>query len=131
MRRPNGPRIRGSVPIRSFADWKGPRPGFVEADLVAHRGDTMAGSMAHTLTLTDIAGGWTECIPLLVRESVLVMDALDRLGLGLPFLLRGIDTDNGSEFVNEALLAFCTKHDVVFTRSRPCIRPWQDHGQTA
>ncbi len=96
-----------------------PAPGFVEADLVAHCGDTMAGSMAHTLTLTDIASGWTECIALLVRESSLVVDALDRLRVGLSFLLRGIDTDNGSEFVNDALLASCTKHDIVFTRSRP------------
>ena len=118
-RRTSGPRIRGSVPVRTFADWKDPAPGFVEADLVAHSGDTMAGSMAHTLTLTDIASGWTECIALLVRESSLVVDALDRLRVGLPFLLRGIDTDNGSEFVNDALLAFCTKHDIVFTRSRP------------
>ena len=118
-RRTSGPRIRGSVPVRTFADWKDPEPGFVEADLVVHSGDTMAGSMAHTLTLTDIASGWTECIALLVRESSLVVDALDRLRVGLPFLLRGIDTDNGSEFVNDALLAFCTKHDIVFTRSRP------------
>ena len=109
-RRTNGPRIRGSVPVRTFADWKDPAPGFVEADLVAHSGDTMAGSMAHTLTITDIASGWTECIALLVRESSLVVDALDRLRVGLPFPLRGIDTDNGSEFVNDALLAFCTKH---------------------
>ena len=118
-RRTSGPRIRGSVPVRTFADWKDPAPGFVEADLVAHSGDTMAGSMAHTLTLTDIASGWTECIALLVRESSLVVDALDRLRVGLPFRLRGIDTDNGSEFVNDALLAFCTTHDIVFTRSRP------------
>jgi hypothetical protein len=118
-RRTSGPRVRGSVPVRTFADWKAPAPGFVEADLVAHSGETMAGSMAHTLVLTDIATGWTECIALLVRESSLVVDALDRVRVGLPFPLRGIDTDNGSEFVNDTLLAFCTKHDIAFTRSRP------------
>ena len=119
MRRTDAPRVRGSVPVRTFADWKEPAPGFVEADLVAHSGETMAGSMAHTLTLTDIASGWTECIALLVRDSALVVDALDRLRVSLPFPLRGIDTDNCSEFVNDTLLAFCTKHDIAFTRSRP------------
>jgi hypothetical protein len=66
-----------SIPIRTSGDWKEPEPGFLEIDLVAHCGDNMSGSYAHTLTLTDVASGWTECIALLVRESALVVDALD------------------------------------------------------
>src|SRR5690348_9317798 len=81
--------------------------------------DSVAGSFASTLVLTDIASGWTECIALLVREASLVVDALERLRLALPFPLRGIDTDNGSEFVNEVLLTFCRTHEIEFTRSRP------------
>ena len=69
--------VRGSVPVRTFGDWKDPAPGFVEADLVAHCGRTMAGSFVSTLVLTDIASGWTECVPLLVREAQLVVDAVD------------------------------------------------------
>lgn len=108
-----------SIPIRTFADWKQPEPGFVEIDLVAHCGDTLEGSFVHTLTLTDIASGWTECVALLVREGTLVVDALERLRTSMPFALRGIDTDNGSEFINETLLAYCRKHSIDFTRSRP------------
>jgi hypothetical protein len=108
-----------SIPVRTFADWKQPEPGFLEVDLVAHCGDSVAGSFAHTLTLTDVASGWTECIALVVRESSLVVDALERLRTSMPFPLRGIDTDNGSEFINEALVDYCSKHSIKFTRSRP------------
>ena len=113
------PAIRRSVPVRTFADWHDPMPGFVEADLVVHCGESMAGSFASTLVLTDIASGWTECIALLVRESSLIVDALEGLRGTLPFPLRGIDTDNGSEFINALLIGFCTDHGIEFTRSRP------------
>jgi hypothetical protein len=118
-RRRAKPAVRQTVKIRTFADWGDPLPGFMEADLVAHCAESMAGSFAHTLVLTDIASGWTECIALLVREATLVVHALDRLRGDLPFPLRGIDTDNGSEFVNEALSGFCASGSIEFTRSRP------------
>jgi hypothetical protein len=113
------PGVRRSVAVRTFADWNDPLPGFLEVDLVVHSGESVAGSFASTLVLTDIASGWTECMALLVREASLVVDALERLRLALPFPLRGIDTDNGSEFVNEVLLTFCKTHEIEFTRSRP------------
>jgi hypothetical protein len=105
--------------VRTFADWKEPLPGFMEADLVAHGGESVAGSFAHTLTLTDISSGWTECVALAVREGSLIIEALDRLRATMPFPLRGFDTDNGGEFVNETVLAYCTKFNIEFTRSRP------------
>ncbi|MCY3813575.1 MAG: transposase family protein [Gammaproteobacteria bacterium] len=111
--------LRSKVPVRTFGDWKDPAPGFVEADLVAHCGGTLSGSFVWTLVLTDIASGWTECVPLLVREARLVVDALDQLRSALPFPLRGIDTDNGSEFLNEVLVGFCREQDIELTRSRP------------
>jgi Integrase core domain len=113
------PAVRRRIPVRTFADWHEPAPGFVEADLVVHCGESMAGSFASTLVLTDIASGWIECIALLVREGSLIVDALDRLRATLPFPLRGIDTDNGSEFINELLITFCADHSIEFTRSRP------------
>lgn len=113
------PRVRGSIAVRTFGDWHDPDPGFCEADLVAHCGESLAGSFVHTLVLTDVASGWTECLPLLVREGSLVVHALDRVRAALPFPLRGIDTDNGSEFVNEVLVAYCQEHGIAFTRSRP------------
>lgn len=89
------PAVRRSVPVRTFADWHDPLPGFLEIDLVVHCGESMAGSFASTLVLTDIASGWTECIALLVREGSSVVEALERLCLALPFPLRGVDSDNG------------------------------------
>lgn len=111
--------LRRSVPIRTFADWTEPLPGYMEMDLVAHCGGNMTGSYAHTLSLTDVASGWTECVPLLVRESTLVIQAIESLRSSLPFLLRGLDVDNGSEFLNDALLRYCATERVEFTRSRP------------
>jgi hypothetical protein len=105
--------------VRTFADWKAPLPGFMEADLVSHGGENVAGSFAHTLVLTDIASGWIECVPLAVRESSLIVEALTRLRTTMPFPLRGFDTDNGSEFINELVLAYCKDNEIEFTRSRP------------
>jgi hypothetical protein len=113
------PAIRAAVPVRTFGDWENPDPGFMEADLVAHCGGNMGGSFVHTLVLTDVATGWTECVPLLVRDSGLVVAALRRLSETMPFPFRGIDTDNGGEFVNETLQAYCLSEGLEFTRSRP------------
>ena len=63
------PAIRRSIPMRTFGDWNNPLPGFMEADLVSHGGENVAGSFAHTLVLTDIASGWTECVALAVRQG--------------------------------------------------------------
>jgi len=113
------PAIRRSVPVRTFADWKDPAPGYLEADLVVHCGGSVAGSFVHTLTLTDIASGWTECVALVVREGALVVEALRRLQATMPFPLRGLDTDNGGEFLNDTVLQYCTEQNIEFTRSRP------------
>jgi hypothetical protein len=113
------PAVRHEIAIRTFADWKDPAPGYLEIDLVAHCGDRLTGSFSNTLVLTDIATGWTECVPLLVRESTLVVDSLERLRGAMPFALRGIDSDNGGEFINATLVAYCSQHGIEFTRSRP------------
>ena len=111
--------VRGRVPVRTFADWQDPSPGFVEADLVAHCGGAMAGSFVWSLVVTDIASGWTDCAVLLVREGSLVVEALDQLRKALPFPLRGLDTDNGSEFLNDMLISYCSDQGIELTRSRP------------
>ena len=113
------PSVRRSVAVRTFADWRDPAPGCMEADLVAHCGSTVEGSFVHTLVLTAIATTWTECVPIVVREGTLIVEALDRLRQTMPFPLRCFDTDNGSEFLNETMIAFCAKHGIEFTRSRP------------
>lgn len=113
------PTLKGHIPVRTFADWGDPKPGFMEIDLVAHGGGDTAGNFVHTLTLTDIASGWTECVSLAVRESSLVVGAIDRLRCSMPFPMRGIDSDNGSEFINDVLLRFSQEAKIEFTRSRP------------
>lgn len=112
-------RLRSSVPVRTFNDWQDPEPGFVEADLVAHCGGSMAGSFVWSLVLTDVASGWTDCAALLVREGRLVVEALDQIRKALPFPLRGIDTDNGTEFLNDTLISYCSEQGIELTRSRP------------
>ncbi len=88
-------------------------------DLVAHCGEVTRGSYVHSLVLTDIASGWTECAPLVVRESTLLVEALERIRIGLPFALRALDVDNGSEFINETMIQYCLRNGIELTRSRP------------
>ena len=111
--------IRRSVPVRTFDGWDDLPPGFVEADLVAHSGPTAKGSFVQTLVLTDIATGWTECAPLLVREQGLLTEVLSEVRKRLPFALLGFDTDNDSVFMNETVQAYCQAAGVEFTRCRP------------
>ena len=88
------PAARRRVPVRTFADWNEPPPGSMEMDCVAHCGDANRGSYVNSLVLTDIASGWTEAAPLVVRESGLLVETLERVRLGLPFALRALDVDN-------------------------------------
>jgi hypothetical protein len=111
--------VRRSIPVRTFSDWQDPPPGYVEADLVAHCGASMRGSFVHTLVLTDIATGWTECAPLLVREQGLLSNVLSELRKLMPFDLLGFDTDNDSVFMNETVRDYCQTAEIAFTRCRP------------
>jgi hypothetical protein len=111
--------VRRSVPVRTFADWHDPPPGFMEADLVAHSGPSASGNFIQTLVLTDIASGWTECAPLLYREQQLLTEVLSEIRKLLPFALLGFDTDNDSVFMNETVRDYCLDQAIVFTRSRP------------
>jgi hypothetical protein len=115
----SGTLLKKQIPIRTFQDWNEAKPGFMEADLVAHCGTQAEGSYLYTLTLTDIATGWTECLPLLGRGQEAVIAALKRARQLLPFPLLGIDTDNGGEFINMELAAYCEQEHITFTRGRP------------
>jgi hypothetical protein len=111
--------VRRSVPVRTFDGWDDPPPGFMEADLVAHSGPTAKGSFVQTLTVTDIATGWTECAPLLVREQTLLTEVLGEVRKLLPFPLLGFDSDNDSVFMNETVRDHCRAEGIEFTRCRP------------
>ena len=114
-----GSLLRDQIPVRTFADWDDGRPGFLEVDLVAHCGDSTAGEYANSLDLTDVATGWTECVAVANRGQVAVKDAIDAVRRRLPYRMLGIDSDNGSEFINAHLARYCKEHSIAFTRSRP------------
>jgi hypothetical protein len=122
-----GPWCKAQIPVRTFSEWEENRPGFVEIDLVAHCGDHLDGWFLYTLTLTDLATGWTECIPLLSKRADAVLAALQRARSLFPFPLLGIDTDSGAEFLNAELIAYCEQEQLTFTRGRPGVKNDQCH----
>lgn len=108
-----------TVPVRTYAGWDDPAPGFFEVDFVEHNGGDPAGSYVHSLVLTDIASGWTECLPLAAREQSLVVEGIEILRAQMPMALRGIDTDNDAAFLNDTVLQYCRNNGIDQTRSRP------------
>ena len=111
--------LRKSIPIRTFADWKDVKPGFFEIDFVEHCGGVAEGTFVHSLVLTDVASGWTECVALPAREQTLVIAGFAQVRAELPFPLRGVNSDNDSAFINDTVVNFCQAHALQFTRSRP------------
>ena len=113
-----GSLLRDQITVRTWADWDSTVPGFVEIDLVGHEGGNSSGEFCFTLTVTDIATGWTinRAVPNKARKWVL--EAIDYVLGRFPFPVVGIDSDNGSEFINHHLLAYCEEHRITFTRSR-------------
>ena len=114
-----GPMLKQQIPIRTFAQWDETKPGFLEVDLVAHCGGRVQGGCLYTITLTDVATGWTECLPLLNRGREAVRAALQHARTLFPFPILGLDTDNGGEFINEEVAAYCVREQITFTRGRP------------
>jgi hypothetical protein len=114
-----GTLLKGRIPIRTFADWDDTTAGFAQVDLVSHDGGVGVGQYAYTLTLTDVATGWTEPRALKNKARRWVIEAIDDVAGGLPFRLLGLDSDNGSEFINHHLLDYCTERSITFTRGRP------------
>ena len=113
-----GSAVRRSVPVRTFNDWCDPAPGWVEVDFVAHGGTTVSGAFVQTMVLTDVATGWTECVPLVVREAEMVVHALKRARELFPFPLLGVDFDNDSLFMNDLVVGWCRVEGLEVTRSR-------------
>jgi hypothetical protein len=108
-----GTLLKQQIPIRTFEEWNETRPGFLEADLVAHCGADSEGGYLYTLTLTDVATGWTECLPVLYRSQETVLAALQRARTLFPFPILGIDTDNSEEFINEVVIAYCEQAHIT------------------
>lgn len=114
-----GSLLKDQIPIRTWAQWDDAVPGFVEIDLVGHEGGNAVGEHCYTLTVTDIATGWTENRSVRNKARKWVIAALDDVSKIMPFPVLGVDSDNGSEFINHHLLDWCEKRSITFTRSRP------------
>jgi hypothetical protein len=110
--------LKHQIPIRVFYTWDERKPGFFELDTVVHDGGNASGEYCCTLNATDVSSGWVELRALLNKAHRWVKEEVSQFPSQLPFPLLGIDSDNGGEFINHQLKAWCDEHQVQFTRSR-------------
>lgn len=114
-----GALLKHQIPIRVFFDWNERIPGFFELDTVAHDGGSASGEYLFTLNATDVSSGWVELRALLNKAQRWVKEGVEDINDSLPFSLKGVDSDNGGEFINKQLLNWCHDNTVDFTRGRP------------
>ncbi len=113
-----GTLLKHHIPIKTDR-WEVTIPGFAEVDLVSHSGNAADGEFAYSLNLTDIHTGWVETCAVMGKGQAGIRHALAEIVAVMPFPLRGLDSDNGSEFINDHLFRYCQLHQVQFTRGRP------------
>jgi len=114
-----GTLLKNQIPIRTFADWDDAVPGFTECDLVGHDGGNNSGDFIQSLNFVDIATCWDSTAACKNKAQVHVFEALRAIIARFPFDVAGIDSDNGSEFINDIMLRYCKENEITFTRSRP------------
>jgi hypothetical protein len=114
----HGSLLKSSIPIR-ITNWDTRRIGFMEMDTVAHCGDQLAGDFIYSLDMVEIATGWSEQIAVMGKGEAGIVTAIEAIKQGLPFDLKGLDSDTGSEFVNWHMVRWCKENNLSFTRSRP------------
>ncbi len=113
-----GTLLKNAIPVRTFSDWSETKPGFLEVDLVAHCGDSTEGFYLTTLSAVDVATGWYEPVAVWGKGQDRVGGAVYDVRKRLPMPLLGLDSDNGSEFINQSLYGYCRRNSITFTRSR-------------
>jgi len=113
-----GTLLKDAIPVRTFNEWDDKRPGFLEVDLVAHCGDSVEGFYLTTLSAVDVTTGWCEPVAVWGKGQERVGGAVHRLRQNLPMPMLGLDSDNGSEFINQNLYNYCRSWGITFTRSR-------------
>jgi len=113
-----GTLLKHHIPIKTD-HWDVSSPGFTEIDLVSHSGSSAEGEFAHSFNLTDIHTTWTETRAVRGKGQTGIVEGLEEMRQALPFRLQGIDSDNGSEFLNNHLVRYCRAHRIQFTRGRP------------
>jgi hypothetical protein len=113
-----GTLLKNAIPVRTFSEWDEKKPGFLEADLVAHCGDNVGGFYLTTLSTVDIATGWCEPVAVWGKGQERVGGAVNHVRQRLPMPMLGLDSDNGSEFINRGLYDYCRRNHITFTRAR-------------
>jgi len=113
-----GALLKKQIPVRTFSDWDDAKPGFVEGDLVGHDGGNARGDYAQSLNFTDIATCWDKSAAAKNKAQKHVFAVIRIVSARFLFGIAGIDSDNGSEFINAHMLAWCLKNKITFTRSR-------------
>jgi hypothetical protein len=113
-----GTLLKHKIAVRTYADWNEDIPGFLEIDLVAHCGDNTRGEYINTLDMTDVATGWTVCTAFMGKSERFCVAAIKEVSSLFPFPILGIDSDNGSEFINAHLKRYCERNSITFTRGR-------------
>jgi hypothetical protein len=111
--------LKHEIPVRTFSDWNEKKAGFMEIDLVGHDGGNASGDFCFTLNVTDVCTQWTEPIAIKNKAQRWAFEGLMRVKNRIPFDILGIDSDNGSEFINAHLIKYCKENGITFTRSRP------------
>ena len=110
--------LKKAIPIKTFSDWDDTSPGFVEVDLVGHDGGNISGDYAQSLNFSDVATCWDIAVACKNKAQVHVFGAIRAASARFPFKILGIDSDNGSEFINDQMLRYCRENRITFTRSR-------------
>lgn len=110
--------LKQQIPIRTFTEWDDARPGFYQVDLVAHCGTSTTGFYLHTLCAVDVVTSWVELEALWGKGHYRVAAGIQAVRRRLPIPLAGLDSDNGSEFINRVLYYYCWREGIVFTRGR-------------
>lgn len=113
------PLLRSSITVRRAGDEVEAEPGFFEGDTVAHCGPTLKGEFARTVNLTCVHTGWVFTTTVRNNAHTHILSALQAGVLAIPFAVSGLDFDNGSEFLNHAVIAWAADRQIFFTRSRP------------
>jgi len=113
-----GTLLKHQIPIKTFSDWNDAIPGYLEADLVGHDGGNGCGEFSFSINFTDVATCWDEPVAIKNKAQKWVVEATDTVRGRLPFEMLGIDSDNGSEFINNHFFVYCKDHKITFTRSR-------------
>jgi hypothetical protein len=113
-----GTLLRHQIPIKC-GHWDVQTPGFLELDTVSHSGECAEGLFAYSFNLTDIGSTWVETQTVLGKGAAGICQAFDEMREQLPFEVKAIDSDNGSEFINGQMVGYCDGRDITFTRGRP------------